>query len=114
MQAMDDMALLREYAGHDSEAAFETLVSRRIGFVLFGGVAAGARPASLGSFRCYSMMRTHRDAGCVESEIGHSKAAEQRTKVAHSASCGFLIPKPPSPGRGGRKPVGNSFAPSGA
>jgi uncharacterized protein (TIGR03435 family) len=33
MQAMDDMALLREYAGHDSEAAFETLVSRRIGFV---------------------------------------------------------------------------------
>ena len=30
---MDDMALLREYAGHDSEVAFETLVSRRIGFV---------------------------------------------------------------------------------
>ena len=30
---MDDMALLREYAARDSEAAFETLVSRRIGFV---------------------------------------------------------------------------------
>ena len=30
---MDDMALLREYATRNSEAAFETLVSRRIGFV---------------------------------------------------------------------------------
>ena len=30
---MDDMALLREYAAHNSEAAFEELVSRRIGFV---------------------------------------------------------------------------------
>ena len=30
---MDDMTLLREYAARDSEAAFETLVSRRIGFV---------------------------------------------------------------------------------
>jgi len=30
---MDDMALLREYAIHDSEAAFETLVSRRVNFV---------------------------------------------------------------------------------
>ncbi len=30
---MDDMALLREYAKHNSEAAFETLVSRRIRFV---------------------------------------------------------------------------------
>jgi RNA polymerase sigma factor (sigma-70 family) len=30
---MDDMALLREYAARNSEAAFETLVSRRIGFV---------------------------------------------------------------------------------
>ncbi len=33
MQAMDDMALLREYATNNSEAAFETLVSQRIGFV---------------------------------------------------------------------------------
>ena len=33
MQAMDDMALLREYATGNSEAAFETLVSRRVGFV---------------------------------------------------------------------------------
>jgi len=33
MQAMDDMALLREYAARNSEAAFETLVSRRVGFV---------------------------------------------------------------------------------
>src|ERR1035437_9377003 len=33
MQAMDDLALLREYATRNSEAAFETLVSRRIGFV---------------------------------------------------------------------------------
>src|ERR1017187_7749993 len=33
MQAMDDMALLREYATRNSEAAFETLVSRRVGFV---------------------------------------------------------------------------------
>jgi uncharacterized protein (TIGR03435 family) len=33
MQAMDDMALLREYATNNSEAAFETLVSRRVGFV---------------------------------------------------------------------------------
>ena len=30
---MDDMALLREYATGNSEAAFETLVSRRVGFV---------------------------------------------------------------------------------
>ena len=33
MQAMDDMALLREYAARNSEAAFEELVTRRIGFV---------------------------------------------------------------------------------
>ena len=33
MQAMDDMALLREYATGNSETAFETLVSRRVGFV---------------------------------------------------------------------------------
>ena len=33
MQAMDDMALLREYATGNSEMAFETLVSRRVGFV---------------------------------------------------------------------------------
>jgi RNA polymerase sigma factor (sigma-70 family) len=33
MQAMDDMVLLREYATSNSEAAFETLVSRRVGFV---------------------------------------------------------------------------------
>jgi RNA polymerase sigma factor (sigma-70 family) len=32
-QTMDDMALLREYAVRDSETAFETLVSRRVGFV---------------------------------------------------------------------------------
>ncbi len=30
---MDDMALLREYATRNSETAFETLVSRRVGFV---------------------------------------------------------------------------------
>jgi RNA polymerase sigma factor (sigma-70 family) len=30
---MDDMALLREYATNNSEAAFERLVSRRVGFV---------------------------------------------------------------------------------
>jgi RNA polymerase sigma factor (sigma-70 family) len=33
MQAMDDMTLLREYAASNSETAFETLVSRRVGFV---------------------------------------------------------------------------------
>src|ERR1700759_3547901 len=33
MQALDDMALLREYALRNSEAAFAELVSRRIGFV---------------------------------------------------------------------------------
>jgi uncharacterized protein (TIGR03435 family) len=33
MQAMDDMALLQDYAARNSEAAFETLVSRRVGFV---------------------------------------------------------------------------------
>jgi RNA polymerase sigma factor (sigma-70 family) len=33
MQAMDDMALLREYAARNSETAFEELVMRRIGFV---------------------------------------------------------------------------------
>jgi DNA-directed RNA polymerase specialized sigma24 family protein len=33
MQAMDDMELLREYAARGSDAAFETLVSRRIDFV---------------------------------------------------------------------------------
>jgi uncharacterized protein (TIGR03435 family) len=33
MQAMDDIVLLREYATHHSEAAFETLVSRHVSFV---------------------------------------------------------------------------------
>ena len=33
MQDLDDMALLREYAARDSEAAFAELVSRRVGFV---------------------------------------------------------------------------------
>jgi uncharacterized protein (TIGR03435 family) len=33
MQAMDDLALLREYAAHGSETAFTELVSRRVGFV---------------------------------------------------------------------------------
>ena len=33
MQSMDDLALLREYAGTHSEAAFEALVSRRISYV---------------------------------------------------------------------------------
>jgi RNA polymerase sigma factor (sigma-70 family) len=33
MEAMDDMALLREYAVHHSEAAFETLVFRWVNFV---------------------------------------------------------------------------------
>jgi DNA-directed RNA polymerase specialized sigma24 family protein len=30
MQSMDDMTLLREYATRNSEAAFETLVARRV------------------------------------------------------------------------------------
>src|ERR1035437_1095099 len=33
MQAVDDMALLREYATGNSEAAFAEIVSRRAGFV---------------------------------------------------------------------------------
>jgi DNA-directed RNA polymerase specialized sigma24 family protein len=33
MQAMDDITLLREYAAHNSETAFEELVSRRVNFV---------------------------------------------------------------------------------
>src|SRR3954464_6508831 len=33
MQTTDDMALLREYVAGHSETAFETLVSRRVGFV---------------------------------------------------------------------------------
>jgi len=33
MQATDDIALLREYAAHNSQTAFETLVSRYAGFV---------------------------------------------------------------------------------
>ena len=33
MQSLDDIGLLREYAASGSEAAFETLVNRRIGFV---------------------------------------------------------------------------------
>jgi RNA polymerase sigma factor (sigma-70 family) len=33
MQAMDDMALLQEYAARNSETAFAELVSRRVGFV---------------------------------------------------------------------------------
>jgi RNA polymerase sigma factor (sigma-70 family) len=33
MQAIDDLALLREYAARDSEAAFAELVSRRVSFV---------------------------------------------------------------------------------
>jgi RNA polymerase sigma factor (sigma-70 family) len=33
MQDLDDLTLLREYAAHDSEAAFAELVARRVGFV---------------------------------------------------------------------------------
>jgi len=33
MQDLDDLALLRQYAAQNSEAAFETLVARRVGFV---------------------------------------------------------------------------------
>jgi hypothetical protein len=33
MQDLDDLALLREYAANNSEAAFAELVSRRVGFV---------------------------------------------------------------------------------
>ena len=33
MGTIDDLALLREYAARNSEAAFETLVSRRVNFV---------------------------------------------------------------------------------
>jgi RNA polymerase sigma factor (sigma-70 family) len=33
MEALDDIALLREYAASNSETAFETLVTRRVGFV---------------------------------------------------------------------------------
>jgi RNA polymerase sigma factor (sigma-70 family) len=33
METLDDMALVREYASRGSEAAFETLVTRRLGFV---------------------------------------------------------------------------------
>lgn len=33
MQSLDDISLLRQYASSGSEAAFETLVNRRIGFV---------------------------------------------------------------------------------
>lgn len=33
MEAPDDMTLLREYSARNSETAFETLVSRRVGFV---------------------------------------------------------------------------------
>jgi hypothetical protein len=33
MQSLDDISLLRQYANCGSEAAFETLVNRRIGFV---------------------------------------------------------------------------------
>ena len=33
MQDLDDLTLLREYAANNSEAAFEELVSRRVGFV---------------------------------------------------------------------------------
>jgi hypothetical protein len=34
MQAMDDMALLREYATSNSEDAFAELVSRRLNFFI--------------------------------------------------------------------------------
>ena len=33
MDALDDIALLREYAAHNSEAAFASLVARHVGFV---------------------------------------------------------------------------------
>jgi RNA polymerase sigma factor (sigma-70 family) len=44
MQAMDDMALLREYATRHSEAAFEALVTRRIGFVYSGALRQVRKP----------------------------------------------------------------------
>src|ERR1017187_8528064 len=44
MQAMDDMALLREYAARNSEAAFAELVSRRIGFVYSAALRQGRDP----------------------------------------------------------------------
>src|SRR3977135_2260081 len=33
MESLDDLTLLREYAAHNSEAAFAEVVSRRVGFV---------------------------------------------------------------------------------
>jgi len=41
---MDDMALLREYAARNSEAAFETLVSRRIGLVYSAAMRQAGDP----------------------------------------------------------------------
>ena len=45
MQAMDDMALLREYATRNSETAFEALVSRRVGFVYSARLSCSPAPS---------------------------------------------------------------------
>src|SRR5208283_4461100 len=44
MQAMDDMALLREYAARNSEAAFETLVSRYTNLVYTAALRRTGNP----------------------------------------------------------------------
>jgi hypothetical protein len=49
MEAMEDMDLLREYATRNSQAAFEALVARRIGFVYSAAVRQVRDP-----YRCKS------------------------------------------------------------
>src|SRR5271154_6945155 len=44
MQDLDDLTLLREYAAHDSEAAFAELVSRRVDFVYSAALRQARNP----------------------------------------------------------------------
>src|ERR1039457_6006826 len=43
MQSMDDMALVREYAAHQSEAAFAELVSRHLSLVYSAAMRIAAK-----------------------------------------------------------------------
>ena len=59
MQAMDDMALLREYAANNSETAFAELVSRRMNLVYSSALRQVRDPHLAGKSRrrCSSCSR---------------------------------------------------------
>jgi hypothetical protein len=61
MQAMNDMALLREYATRNSEDTFAELVSRRLNFVYSAACWRKTNPLQHGLKVCDIKARFHLD-----------------------------------------------------